>query len=102
VFARRFTQSGEVTAVPPGQPAPGLLRLRFAPGRGVVATLGAVAGGSLRLFDVSGRACGGADVPADAREVTLAGTAPLAPGLYFARHRGDDGTVETGRVLVVR
>jgi hypothetical protein len=102
VFARRFTQAGQVTGVAPAGPAMGPLRLRFAPGRGVVATLGAVAGGSLRLFDVSGRVCGRADVPSGACEVTLAGTAPLAPGLYFARHLGSDGTVETGRVLVVR
>jgi hypothetical protein len=50
----------------------------------------------------AGRACGGADVPSSAREVTLAGTAPLAPGLYFARHHGADGSGETGRVVVVR
>ena len=102
VFARRFTSVGEVTGVPAGGPVAGALRLRFAPGRGVVATLGAVTGGRIRLLDVSGRACGGADVPAGAREVTLEGTAPLAPGLYFARHRGADGTIETGRVVAVR
>ena len=102
VFARRFTQMGQVTGVPPGEPAKGPLRLRFAPGRGVIATLGSVAAGRIQLLDVTGRVCGGADVPAGAREVTLEGPAPLAPGLYFARHRGSGGAVETGRVVVVR
>lgn len=102
VFARRFTDVGQVTAVPPDGAPAGALRLRFAPGRGVIATLGSVAGGRIQLFDVTGRVCGGADVPAGAHEVTLEGTAPLATGLYFARHRGSDGATETGRVLIVR
>ena len=103
VFARRFTQGGEVTGVPTGGvPAARALRLRFAPGQGVIATPGSVTDGRIQLLDVTGRVCGAADVPAGAREVTLEGTAPLAPGLYFARHRGSGGAIETGRVVVVR
>jgi hypothetical protein len=102
VFARRFTGAGQVTAVEPGAVVAQALRLRFAPGRGVVATLGSVAEGRIRLLDVAGRVCAGAEVPAGAHEVTLEGTAMLAPGLYFARHRGADGAIETGRVVIVR
>jgi hypothetical protein len=102
VFARRFTRAGEVTGVPPGGPVAGALRLRFAPGRGVIATLGSAAGGRIQLLDVAGRVYGGTDVPAGAREVTLEGTAPLATGIYFTRHRGSSGAIETGRVVVVR
>jgi hypothetical protein len=101
VFARRFTGAGQV-AVEPGVVVAQALRLRFAPGRGVVATLGRVAEGRIQLHDVTGRACAGTDVPAGAREVTLEGTATLAPGLYFARHRGPGGAIETGRVVIVR
>jgi hypothetical protein len=102
VFARRFSQAGQVTGVEPGGATARALRLRFAPGRGVIAALGSVAEGRIQLLDVAGRVCGGADVPAGAREVALEGTASLAPGLYFARHRGADGAIETGRVVVVR
>ena len=102
VFARRFTQTGEVTAVEPGAAVARAMRLRFAPGRGVVATLGAIAAGRIQLLDVAGRVCAGTEVSAGAREVTIEGTATLAPGLYFARHRGADGTIETGRVVIVR
>ena len=42
-----------------------------------------------------------AHVPTGAREVMLEGTAPLASGLYFALHRGSNGAVETGRVVIV-
>lgn len=102
IFARRFIHAGEVTAVPPGVAPARALRLRFARGRGVIATLGSVTDGRIQLFDVIGRVCGGADVPAGAHEVTLEGTAPLATGLYFARQRGSGGATETGRVVVVR
>jgi hypothetical protein len=102
VFARRFTGAGQVTAVAPLAAVAQALRLRFAPGRGVVATLGSVAEGRIRLLDVAGRVCAGTEVPAGAHEVTLEGTATLAPGLYFARHRGADGAIETGRVVIVR
>ena len=102
VFARRFTAAGEVTGVPPGGPATQVLRLRFAPGLGVVATLGRVAGGRIQLHDVAGRVCAGTEVPVGAGEVTVEGTATLAPGLYFVRHRGADGATETARVVVIR
>ena len=102
VFARRFTQTGQVTGVEPVVTPSRALRLRFAPGRGVVATLGAVGAGRIRLLDVAGRVCAGTEVPAGAREVAIEGTATLAPGLYFARHLGADGAVETGRVVIVR
>jgi hypothetical protein len=102
VFAVRLTPDGQVTAVEPGAVVAQELRLHFAPGRGVVATLGAVAAGRIQLLDVAGRVCAGTEVPAGAREVTIEGTATLAPGLYFARHRGADGAIETGRVVIVR
>lgn len=102
VFARRFAPDGEVVGVEPVAVAPRVFRLRFAPGRGVVATLGRVAEGRIQLHDVAGRVCAGTEVPAGAREVTIEGSAPLAPGLYFARHRGADGAIETGRVVIVR
>jgi hypothetical protein len=102
VFARRFAQAGQVAGVEPVSAVPRVFRLRFAPGRGVVATLGAVAAGRIELHDVMGRVCFGTEVPAGAREVAIAGTATIAPGLYFAQHRGADGSVETGRVVIVR
>jgi hypothetical protein len=101
VFARRFAQAGQVASVEPVSAAPRMFRLRFAPGHGVVATLGAVAAGRIQLHDVAGRVCAGTEVPVGAREVTIDGTATLAPGLYFARHLGPEGAIETGRVVVV-
>jgi hypothetical protein len=102
VFARRFAPGGEVTGVPEIAPPATALRLRFAPGRGVIATPGRVAGGRLRLMDVAGRACAAADVPEGVHEITLEGTATLPSGMYFALHRGATGAIETGKVLVLR
>jgi hypothetical protein len=102
IFARRFAPGGQVTAVEPAIAPARALRLRFAPGRGVVVTPGRVAGGRVLLYDPAGRVCAGADVAAGEHEVTIEGTAALASGIYFARHRGSDGAIETGRVVVIR
>jgi hypothetical protein len=102
VFARRFAPGGEVAGVEPGGTRVRPLRLSFSPGCGGVATLGAIAAGRIRLLDVAGRVCAGTEVPAGSREVTIEGTVALAPGLYFAQHRGADGAIETGRVVIVR
>jgi hypothetical protein len=88
--------------VEPTPESPRVFRLRFAPGHGVVAIVGGVEAGRIWLYDVTGRVCAGVEVPAGALEVTIEGTATIAPGLYFAQHRGADGSVETGRVVIVR
>jgi hypothetical protein len=87
LFARRFGPGGEVTGVG-GAPALLSLRgLRFAAGQGVRASV-SLPGGAARLdlYDVAGRRVASDRLEgAGAREVTLAGTAGLRAGLYFAR-----------------
>ncbi len=106
VFAVRLNRAGLVTDVPAAAvlPAP-RLALRFAPGAGLRARASFSGGGEARLLvaDVAGRAVAREkfETAPGAREWTLAGTAGLAPGLYFARvQRGAE--VLTARVVVTR
>lgn len=102
LFARRFTPAGEVTGVPTVAAGTRTMTLRFVVGRGVVVRMDGAARSRVRLHDVSGRIRAEAELPAGAREVVFAGTASLAPGLYFARAISATGEAVTGRVVVRR
>lgn len=105
VYALRFNSAGMVTDVSPVAALAPRLSLRFAPGDGVRVRVGFAGAGEARvlLADVTGRAVAREVFEAGAapREWTLAGTASLAPGLYFAQvTRG--GEASTSRVVVTR
>ncbi len=103
IFAVRLEASG-LAGVPRTHAvvAPGLA-LRFAPGVGVHVDAGFAAAGAVRLTltDVAGRAVARERFTAGTgeREWTLAGTASLPAGLYFARIEHASGAL-TGRVIV--
>ncbi len=102
VFARKLGPNGVVTGAPLATGTGPAMRLRFAPGRGVVARLSRATAGRLALLDVSGRVRASTEAAAGAAEVTFAGTDALAPGVYFAVQRGADGSRATARVVVTR
>lgn len=108
LFARRFTNTSQVTGVEPepgpGTGAPGLHGLRFVDGTGVVA--GVILNGfpaRLDLFDVGGRRISAQMLEGlgAATDVVLPGSASLPAGLYFARLAWE-GPTALGKVAVVR
>jgi len=105
LFARRFSSSGEITAVPPAAPvALGLRALRFVPGAGVRGLVSLPDGASARLalFDLAGRRLAEQTLTRRGEsETTLAGTAALHPGVYFARLLTARASL-TRRVVVLR
>lgn len=103
LFARRFAPGGQVFVRQPGWEITPLLQLRFAAGAGVLARIGLDRTPErLDLFDVCGRRV--ASLPlwegSSTDELTLPGTASLAPGLYFARLMAG-GVAAVGKVAVV-
>ena len=107
LFARRFSGTGEVTAVEPGRsPAPSLRirALRFAPGNGVWASLDLPdATARLELYDAAGRRMAASDLSraGAAADVLIPGTAWLPSGMYFVRLSAGARTV-AGRVVVLK
>lgn len=109
LFARRFTNTGQVTGVEPepgaGTGPPGLHGLRFVDGAGVVARV--TLNGSparLDLFDVGGRRISSRmleGLGTAATDVILPGTDSLTPSLYFARLAWE-GSIALGKVVIVR
>lgn len=105
VFAVRLNAAGLVTGVPQSAPRDAHLSLRFIAGVGVRALASFAGAGEARLVlaDIAGRAVAreAFDAGAAPREWTLAGTAALSPGLYFARlTRGAERL--SARVVVTR
>ena len=103
LFARRFGPGGEVTGVGDRPALLSLRGLRFAAGQGVRASV-SLPGGAARLdlYDVAGRRVASDRMEgAGTRDITLAGTAGLRAGLYFARL--DAGRQShSGKVVVSR
>src|SRR5262245_55196357 len=105
LFARRFTEDGQVTGVGPEPAGASLHRVRFVSGAGVVAQV-AVEGesGTLELYDIAGRKVAGCAVEgsgANQVDVTIPGTASLSSGVYFVRVASESGHA-SGKVAVVR
>jgi hypothetical protein len=103
VRAMRYTLQGALAGVeaPGGGRATGL-RARWIAGAGIRAEVAAAT--ETRRLDVSdllGRRVAAAEVAPGAREVTVAGTGGLRPGLYFLRLRAPGGA-ERAKVLVRR
>jgi hypothetical protein len=88
LFARRFSEAGEVTAVGTSPPGAGL-RLRFVRGEGVrvAAELRGVHEPRLDVFDAGGRRRATLRLPGveGSFEATIPGTAGLSAGLYLVR-----------------
>lgn len=104
LFARRFTEAGQVTGVGPSLTGSlALGGLRFVLGAGVRGSLRVPDGASARLtlHDVAGRRVASEAVGAGTREHTLAGTSALPSGLYFARLVAG-GEAVSGKVFVAR
>jgi hypothetical protein len=104
VRAMRFTLQGALAGVdpPPGGGGPPSLRAFWVAGAGIRAEVAAAA--EPRRLDVSdllGRRVAAAEVAAGTRELTVAGTNGLRPGLYFLRLRAPGGA-ERAKVLVKR
>lgn len=106
LFARRFSASGEITAVPPAAPVTfGLRGLRFVPGAGIRGIVSLPDGAPARfgLYDLAGRTLAARDLAGvrGESETTLDGTATLRPGVYFARLTTARASLAR-RVVVVR
>jgi hypothetical protein len=107
LFARRFSGTGEVTAVEPAQ-GTRVLRiraLRFVAGSGVIASfdLADARPARLELYDAAGRRIAGSDLSGAgvAADVLIPGTAWLPSGMYFVRLSAGARTV-AGRVVVLK
>jgi len=105
LFARRFTEDGQVTGVGPEPSGAALHRLRYVSGAGVVAQVAVEGGsGSLELYDIAGRKVAGCTVEGSGTnqvDVTIPGTASLASGVYLVRLDSERGHA-SGKVVVVR
>jgi hypothetical protein len=105
LFARRFSATGQVTAVPSAPIPIELARVRFVAGQGVrvMVSLPADVPGRLELFDLGGRRkatqvlAGGTA----RKELMIPGTGRLSSGLYFVRLAARDG-FQVARVVVAR
>jgi hypothetical protein len=101
-YAIRVGASGSPLAVEPGQnPLSRVLRL-IRQGTELRAEWGSGASGTLTLHDVAGRERARLSVSDGAGAAMLTPSAPLAPGVYFARLARADGTFERARAVVLR